>query len=84
MKPYLLSLGAGMLAGLLYSLVNVRSPAPPTIALIGLLGILLGEQILPLGKRLLRGEPVTAYLRTDCARDVLGPQAVAPDCRTRR
>lgn len=40
MKLYLLSLGAGLLVGVLYSLMNVRSPAPPVIALIGLLGIL--------------------------------------------
>jgi len=49
---YLVSLGAGLLAGFLYSLLGVRSPAPPTIALIGLLGILLGEQALPTAKRL--------------------------------
>jgi xanthosine utilization system XapX-like protein len=32
--------------------MGVRSPAPPTIALIGLAGMLAGEQILPLAKRL--------------------------------
>ena len=49
---YFVSLGAGLLAGLLYSLLGVRSPAPPTIALVGLLGILLGEQALPAAKRI--------------------------------
>jgi xanthosine utilization system XapX-like protein len=34
MKPYLLSLGAGLLVGVLYSLLGVRSPAPPAIALL--------------------------------------------------
>jgi XapX domain-containing protein len=48
MKAYLLSLGAGLLVGIVYSLIGVRSPAPPVIALIGLAGILMGEQILPL------------------------------------
>ena len=52
MKPYLLSLGAGLLVGIIYSLLNVRSPAPPVIALVGLLGILIGEQALPVAKRL--------------------------------
>jgi XapX domain-containing protein len=47
MKAYLLSLGAGLLVGLVYSLLGVRSPAPPVIALIGLAGILMGEQIIP-------------------------------------
>ena len=51
MKLYLISLGAGLLVGVIYSLLNVRSPAPPVIALIGLLGILLGEQIVPIAKR---------------------------------
>ncbi len=72
MKPYLLSLGAGLLVGVVYSLLNVRSPAPPAIALIGLLGILLGEQVLPVAKRLFAGHEVAAFLRTDCTAHVLG------------
>jgi len=51
-KPYLLSLGAGLLVGIVYSLLDVRSPAPPVVALLGLAGILAGEQVLPLAKRL--------------------------------
>jgi XapX domain-containing protein len=51
MKPYLLSLGAGLLVGIVYSLLGVRSPAPPMIALLGLAGILAGEQIVPLAKK---------------------------------
>uniref|UniRef100_UPI0038F63891 DUF1427 family protein n=1 Tax=Streptomyces turgidiscabies TaxID=85558 RepID=UPI0038F63891 len=47
MKIYLLSLGAGLLVGVIYSLLNVRSPAPPLVALVGLLGILAGEQVVP-------------------------------------
>jgi XapX domain-containing protein len=59
MKPYLLSLAAGVLVGLVYSLVRVRSPAPPVIALVGLLGILVGEQIPTLIKQVL-GRQVSA------------------------
>ncbi|MDM9627929.1 XapX domain-containing protein [Rhizobium sp. S152] len=63
MKLYLMSLGAGLLVGLVYSLLNVRSPAPPVIALIGLLGILVGEQIIPLAKDLWSKEPaVTSWI----------------------
>ncbi|HBY30611.1 MAG TPA: hypothetical protein DEH75_29385, partial [Bradyrhizobium sp.] len=29
MRIYLLSLGAGLLVGVIYSLLNVRSPGPP-------------------------------------------------------
>ncbi|WP_087005777.1 XapX domain-containing protein [Rhizobium sullae] len=57
MKLYLLSLGAGLLVGVIYSLLNVRSPAPPVVALIGLLGILVGEQLVPLAKRIWAREP---------------------------
>lgn len=57
MKVYLLSLGAGVLVGIVYSLLNVRSPAPPVVALVGLLGILVGEQILPLAKSIWGKEP---------------------------
>ena len=57
MKIYLMSLGAGLLVGIVYSLLNVRSPAPPVIALVGLLGILVGEQIIPLAKTLWTKEP---------------------------
>jgi XapX domain-containing protein len=44
----MISIGAGLLVGIIYSLINVRSPAPPVVALVGLLGILVGEQIPPL------------------------------------
>jgi XapX domain-containing protein len=57
MKIYLMSLGAGLLVGVIYALIDVRSPAPPVIALVGLLGILLGEQVPPLVKNYLRQKP---------------------------
>jgi XapX domain-containing protein len=44
---YLISLGAGLVVGLLYYLVRVQSPAPPLIALVGLLGIVIGERAIP-------------------------------------
>lgn len=58
MKPYILSLALGLLVGVIYALFHVRSPAPPVIALVGLLGILLGEQIPPLVKRWVQPETV--------------------------
>ncbi|MDR6533781.1 XapX domain-containing protein [Caulobacter rhizosphaerae] len=80
MKPYLLSLGVGLLVGVIYSLLGVRSPAPPAIALLGLMGMLLGEQAVPIAKRLLTKAPVVAYLKTpECAGQVLGQQAIADD-----
>lgn len=44
MKAFIIALGVGLLVGAIYGLLNVRSPAPPYVALVGLLGILLGEQ----------------------------------------
>lgn len=38
------SLLMGVMVGFLYALVGVRSPAPPLIALVGLLGIVVGEE----------------------------------------
>jgi len=58
MKIYLLSLGAGLLVGIAYSLIGVRSPAPPVVALVGLLGILLGEQVVPIGRQLFASQPI--------------------------
>ncbi len=50
---YLISLAAGLLVGVIYNLLDVRSPAPPAIALVGLLGMLAGEQLLPFGRQLI-------------------------------
>src|SRR5215475_7910850 len=60
MRVYLLSLGAGLLVGVIYSLLHVRSPAPPVVALVGLLGILIGEQVVPMAKRMAEGSHVAA------------------------
>jgi XapX domain-containing protein len=44
MNGYLVSLVMGLAVGVAYGLIQVRSPAPPLIALVGLLGMVLGEQ----------------------------------------
>lgn len=73
MKLYLASLGAGLLVGIVYSLLNVRSPAPPVIALIGLLGILAGEQVVPIAKRVIAGERLSfGWLKSECGEHVFG------------
>jgi XapX domain-containing protein len=43
-KGIFLSLIAGLVVGVLYGLIRVKSPAPPIVALLGLLGMVLGEQ----------------------------------------
>ena len=82
MKPYLLSAAAGILVGLVYGLINVRSPAPPVIALVGLLGILLGEQVVPLVRNMSSGMAITVNeVRRKCGPHVFGTLPVGPDSR---
>ena len=70
MKAYVISLAVGLLVGGIYSLLGVRSPAPPAIALVGLLGILVGEQVGPAVRRIAGAQEVTA------------PAAALPDAPT--
>ena len=44
MKVLFLSFMVGLGVGVLYGLIRVKSPAPPIVALLGLLGMVLGEQ----------------------------------------
>ena len=73
MMASVLSFGAGLVVGVVYSLLGVRSPAPPVVALIGLLGILLGEQIVPVGRELIAGTSIgAAWRQARCGRHVFG------------
>ena len=44
-KVLFLSFVVGLRVGILYELIRVKSPAPPIVALLGLLGMVLGEQV---------------------------------------
>jgi XapX domain-containing protein len=44
MRQSLISLILGLAVGVVYGLLRVRSPAPPLVALVGLLGMLAGER----------------------------------------
>jgi XapX domain-containing protein len=79
MKMYLVALAVGVLVGIIYGLLDVRSPAPPVVALVGLLGILAGEQVVPLAKRLIAGHPISAaWIKSDCVPHVFGPLPARP------
>lgn len=52
-QPYVISLVVGLGIGAIYGALSVKSPAPPIIALLGLLGILAGEMLV----KHLRGQP---------------------------
>jgi XapX domain-containing protein len=86
MKPYILSFLAGVLAGVVYYVIGVQSPAPPAIALVGLLGILAGEQILPVVRRMLSGIKLkTAWSEAKCSQHMFGslPGAHPSDVATK-
>ena len=51
MTGYLMSLLMGLVVGAAYGLVHVRSPAPPMIAIVGLFGMVLGQQAVDMAKR---------------------------------
>ena len=72
-QAYAVALAVGLLVGLLYGALGVRSPAPPMVALVGLLGILLGEQAVPIGKQLFRPSPKKASsIGAGCAHHLFG------------
>jgi XapX domain-containing protein len=73
MKTYVVALGVGLLVGVIYSLLNVRSPAPPVVALVGLLGILVGEQVIPVGRQMLTGTSLGAtWQQLQCSQHLFG------------
>ncbi|MCY0994852.1 DUF1427 family protein [Nannocystis sp. ILAH1] len=79
MKLYLVSLAVGALVGALYSALGVRSPAPPLVALLGLFGMLLGEQVGPIARRVLVGEPLSAaWFARERAPKITGAPAPEP------
>jgi XapX domain-containing protein len=78
MKPYLVSLALGLLVGVIYALFNVRSPAPPVIALVGLLGILAGEQFPPLVRQALGTQKAVSWMNDQVKPHMFGQ---LPKCK---
>jgi len=94
MKVYLASLAVGILVGAIYGALHVRSPAPPVVSLLGLLGILAGEQIPSLVREALsRPMAVTPWISRQVKPHMFGelprgrraraaPEAAAPEAHT--
>ena len=73
MKMYIIAIAVGLLVGIIYGVLNVRSPAPPIVALVGLLGILVGEQIPPLVKKMISEQTVSlSVIKETCANHMFG------------
>ena len=45
MRALFVSFAVGLGVGVLYGLLRVKSPAPPIVALLGLLGMVIGAQV---------------------------------------
>jgi XapX domain-containing protein len=70
MKPYIFSPLAGVPVGVIFSLIRVRSPAPP---LVRLLGILVGERAIPVGKQVLSGSGFhVTWKQSKCDQHIFG------------
>ena len=79
MKAWIISLVCGVAAGVIYALLDVHSPAPPVVALLGLFGMLVGEQLIPIGRRLVSREPLPlAWFRHECVPKISGTAPPAP------
>lgn len=74
MSPLLISLSAGALIGLVYALLKVQSPAPPAVALVGLLGMVIGST---LGDVVLNNEAADAAATTEQHPAAANPRPVA-------
>jgi len=76
---YIISLGVGFAVGLLYWLLKVQSPAPPLIALAGLLGMVLGEHAIPVVKAQLfaqaRKAQIAEPMKSTAAQRLMTPGA---------
>ncbi len=73
MRMYITALITGVAVGVFYGCLGVRSPAPPVVALIGLFGILIGEQVIPVGEHLLAGHSLPlAWTRALAGQHVFG------------
>ncbi|WP_144148999.1 DUF1427 family protein [Paraburkholderia sp. BCC1884] len=74
---YIISLGVGFGVGLLYWLLKVQSPAPPLIALAGLLGMVLGEHAIPVVKAQLFAQTSTVQV-ADPLKGAAAPKPATP------
>jgi XapX domain-containing protein len=75
MIGYLVSLVMGIAVGVAHGLIQARSPAPPLIALIGLLGMVLSEQAVEMAKRHVSSFPQASVEQSNDAHGPLGPGA---------
>jgi len=73
MRMYVVILATGVPVGIIYGPLDVRSPAPLVVALVGLLSILMGEQVIPLARQLLAGNPIcVSWPKTNCMPHLFG------------
>ena len=79
MKAMLISFAVGLAVGVAYALLRVKSPAPPLVALAGLLGMVWGEQA---AVRFLTKNPPSSAVVSDRGQrpqDTVDPAPTAKD-----
>jgi XapX domain-containing protein len=77
---YVYSLVSGLLFGIGYGLLGLKSPAPPLIALVGLLGMLGGDQLVSQLKDHLASRNQSSSISAPGAPGSTGsPNVAAPD-----
>ncbi|CAG9225761.1 XapX domain-containing protein [Paraburkholderia tropica] len=79
---YLISLGAGLVVGLLYYFSRVQSPAPPLIALAGLLGIVIGEHAIPFVQAQLKQPVAQTQSQTQSQSQPVNPTTTVATAQT--
>jgi XapX domain-containing protein len=84
MKSYIVAFAVGSLVGIIYAVLHVRSPAPPIIALVGLLGILVGEQIPPLVRHIWEADKQASWVDDQVKPHVFGQLPQCKNTETRR
>jgi XapX domain-containing protein len=85
MRVYAAAPSAGILVGILYGCIGVRLPAPPVVALVGLFGILLGEQVVPPTNQWLAAGRIDmiGWVRSECVPHVFGELATNATLRVK-
>ncbi|VTP63327.1 Uncharacterized protein conserved in bacteria [Leclercia adecarboxylata] len=62
----------------IYAAIDVHSPAPPVVALMGLFGMLVGEQLIPIGRRLFSRQLTMTWFRHECVSQKLAALRLHP------
>ncbi len=78
---YIISLVVGLAFGIGYGLLGVKSPAPPIVALFGLLGMVIGEQGVPWVKHQIQSPQHVSVVTRSASSDASDEKQLQPPQR---